>query len=71
MVKHCAATLRYWTRHVVEGADVDFSRPGTEEQEWEIAPDDTPVTVGAFLEQEHAGHLDVSRELTDGRTGVE
>ena len=35
-----------WKRSTVfAGEDVDFSWPGTEEQEWEITEDDTPELV--------------------------
>ncbi|NAZ82619.1 DUF664 domain-containing protein [Kineococcus sp. R8] len=111
LVKHSAATRRYWVRHVFEGDDVDFSWPGSAEQEWEVTPDDTGEHLRSFYRQEHehslrvfrgsppstvsardyggtgvrptlawillhlvqesarhAGHLDISRELTDGRT---
>lgn len=114
MVKHSASVRRYWMRYVFAGKDVDFSWPGTEEQEWEITEDDTPELIQDYYRSEHenslrilrsavpaavsarsygdtdvhptlawvlmhllqesarhSGHLDISRELTDGATQLD
>jgi hypothetical protein len=58
------------TRHVVEGHALDeVGRPG---ERWDGAPPPTLERVLFHLLQEyarHAGHLDVARELIDGRVG--
>ncbi|MFD5094533.1 DUF664 domain-containing protein [Amycolatopsis thailandensis] len=75
MVKHLACTQRLWIRYLFAGEDVDFSWPGTAEQEWLVTPDETIEEILEFVGWErqsfarHAGHVDVSRELLDGVTG--
>jgi uncharacterized damage-inducible protein DinB len=114
MVKHSASVRRYWMRYVFAGEEVDFSWPGTEQQEWEIAEDDTSKRIQDYYRREHqnslrtfrstppaavsvrsygdtgvrptlawvlmhllqesarhSGHLDISRELTDGATQLD
>lgn len=66
LLKHLACTERFWIRFVFAGEDVDFSWPGTAEQEWQVAPDETAAGTAAFFlaEREHcrqvaaAGSLD-------------
>ncbi|WP_432562730.1 DinB family protein [Kineococcus sp. SYSU DK003] len=114
LVKHSASVRRYWMRHVFAGEDVDFSWPGTAEQEWQVSADDTPQRICDYYRAEHenslrilrrtapevvaarsygdtdvrptlawillhllqesarhSGHLDISRELTDGATQLD
>ncbi|WP_203755249.1 mycothiol transferase [Actinoplanes cyaneus] len=113
LLKHSAATRRFWIRHVFAGGDVDFTWPGSPELEWEVSSDDTAERIVGFFRFEHAhavevlrggdpedvavrdygsgvrptlawillhllqdsarhaGHLDISRELTDGSTHLD
>ncbi len=41
LVQHSACVRRFWVRHVFSGEDVDFSWPGTAEEEWVPRPEDT------------------------------
>ena len=58
------------TREIVEGHDpTEVGRPG---ERWDGAPPATLERIVLHLVQEyarHAGHLDIVRELVDGRTG--
>ncbi|MFC7531530.1 DinB family protein [Actinoplanes sp. GCM10030250] len=113
LLKHSAATRRFWIRHVFAGEDVDFTWPGSPELEWQVTADDTAERITEFFRAEqahavdvlrrgdpkdvaardfgtgvrptlawvllhllqesarHAGHLDISRELTDGTTHLD
>ncbi|HLL64830.1 MAG TPA: DUF664 domain-containing protein [Micromonosporaceae bacterium] len=113
LLKHSAATHRFWIRHVFAGEDVDFTWPGSAELEWQVTIDEGPERITRFFRDEHAhcldvlragspddvsardygagvrptlawvllhllqesarhaGHLDISRELTDGSTHLD
>ena len=66
MVKHSASVRRYWIRHVFAGEDVDFSWPGTEEQEWEITEVDTPEGIQDYYRREHENSLRLFRSTAPG-----
>ncbi|GAB3460059.1 DinB family protein [Kineococcus endophyticus] len=61
LVQHSACVRRFWVRHVFSGEDVDFSWPGTAEQEWVPRPEDTVAGVSAFYRGEHENSLRVLR----------
>lgn len=65
LVKHLACTERFWIRFVFAGEDVDFSWPGTAEQEWQVEPAETAAEIRAFFlaEREHARQVVVSSPL--------
>ncbi|MEU8413615.1 DinB family protein [Amycolatopsis japonica] len=79
MVKHLACTERFWLRHMFAGEDVDFSWPGTAEQEWLVTPDDTTAGILAFFhgERENCARLaavtplDAFAARATRRSGVE
>lgn len=61
LLKHSAATRRYWIRHVFAGERVDFAWPGSPELEWQVANDDTPERIIGFFRTEHAHSMEVLR----------
>ncbi len=54
-------TRRFWIRHVFCGEAVDFSWPGSAEQEWVPGPDATVESLSAFHRAEHENSLRVLR----------
>lgn len=79
MVKHLACTERFWIRHLFTGERVDFTWPGTAEQEWLVAPDETTGEILAFFQGERENcvrlaavtPLDTLAARTTRRGGVE
>lgn len=61
MVKHSAATKRFWIRHVFEGDQVDFSWPGSPELEWAVTESDTVERITEFYTGEHRHAVAVIR----------
>jgi hypothetical protein len=61
LVQHSACTRRFWIRHVFCGEAVDFSWPGSAEQEWVPGPDATVESLSAFHRAEHENSLRVLR----------
>lgn len=61
LLKHSAATRRFWIRYVFAGEDVDFTWPGSPELEWQVTSDDTADRITRFFLDEHAHSLHVLR----------
>jgi uncharacterized damage-inducible protein DinB len=49
LVKHLAATERFWVQYVFAGSDVDFRWPGSPELEWKVQPDESAAMITAFF----------------------
>ena len=59
MVKHIACVERYWISHVFLGEDVDFSWPGSPDQEWRITVNDTSESIVSFFHLQRQRTIDL------------
>ncbi|RSM65781.1 DinB family protein [Amycolatopsis sp. WAC 01376] len=79
MIKHLACTERLWIRHMFGGEHVDFSWPGTAEQEWRVGAGEPTAGIIAFFHRERENcadlvattPLDALAARTTRRGGVE